>query len=71
MALNKLKFNSINVTPSAGKVIQFDSGADGFETADGGGSMKFIKKWGHLPNDDDQTFVKPIFNSNVKTRIKL
>ena len=44
MALNKLKFNSINVTPSAGKVIQFDSGADGFETADGGGSMKFIKK---------------------------
>ena len=44
MALNKLKFNSINVTPSAGKVIQFDSGADGFETADGGGSIKFIKK---------------------------
>tara|TARA_R110002020_G_scaffold210866_1_gene417131 strand:- start:321 stop:917 length:597 start_codon:yes stop_codon:yes gene_type:complete len=34
-------------------------------------TMKFIKKWGHLPNDDDQTFVKPIFNSNVKTRIKL
>ena len=44
MALNKLKFNSINVTPSAGKVIQFDSGADGFETASGGGSMTFIKK---------------------------
>ena len=44
MALNKLKFNSINVTPSAGKVIQFDSGADGFETASGGGSIKFIKK---------------------------
>ena len=34
-------------------------------------TMKFIKKWGQLPNDDDQTFVKPIFNSNVKTRIKL
>lgn len=32
---------------------------------------KFIKKWGRLPDHDASTFVKPIFNSNVKTRIKL
>ena len=39
MALNKLKFNSINVTPSASKAIRFNSGANGFETASAGGSL--------------------------------
>ena len=32
MALNKLKFNSINVTPAANKALKFNSSADGFET---------------------------------------
>ena len=31
---------------------------------------KFINKWGRLPEEDAATFVKPIYNSNVKTRIK-
>lgn len=31
--------------------------------------QKFIKKWGRLPDHDDQTFVKPIFGTNVKTRL--
>jgi len=31
--------------------------------------QKFIKKWGRLPEDDDQTFVKPIHSTNVKTRL--
>ena len=31
--------------------------------------QKFIKKWGRLPEDDDQTFVKPIHGTNVKTRL--
>ena len=44
MALNKLKFNSLNVTPSASKAIKFNSSANGFETGDAGGAMKFIKK---------------------------
>ena len=39
MALNKLKFNSINVTPAASKAIRFNSGANGFETASAGGSL--------------------------------
>ena len=39
MALNKLKFNSINVTPSASTAIRFNSDADGFETASAGGSL--------------------------------
>jgi len=30
---------------------------------------KFIQKWGRLPEDDDQTFVKPIHGTNVKTRL--
>ena len=44
MAISKLNFNSINVTPSANAAIGFDSGADDLETGAGGGSMKFIKK---------------------------
>ena len=44
MALNKLKFNSINVTPVAGEAIKFNSSANGFETGSAGGAMTFIKK---------------------------
>jgi|TARA_R110001583_G_scaffold72898_4_gene203553 GT2 family glycosyltransferase len=32
-------------------------------------TQRFIEKWGRLPEEDDQTFVKPIINSTVKTRI--
>jgi len=39
MALNKLKFNSINVTPAASKAIRFNSSANGLETASAGGSL--------------------------------
>jgi len=42
MALNKLKFNSINVTPAASKAIRFNSSANGLETADAGGSLSKI-----------------------------
>lgn len=44
MAISKLNFNSLNVTPSANSAIGFDSGADDLETGAGGGSMVFIKK---------------------------
>ena len=44
MALNKLKFNSLNVTPTAGKGIGFNSSADGLEATHEGGAMTFIKK---------------------------
>ena len=44
MALNKLKFNSINVTPAASEALKFNSSADGFETGSAGGAMTFIKK---------------------------
>lgn len=30
---------------------------------------KFINKWGRLPEEDEETFVKPITGTNVKTRI--
>jgi len=32
-------------------------------------TQRFINKWGKLPEDDEQTFVKPIYGTNVKTRI--
>ena len=44
MALNKLKFNSINVTPTASEALKFNSSANGFETGSAGGAMKFISK---------------------------
>ena len=44
MALNKLKFNSLNVTPVAGKTVGFNSSANGLEATLSGGSMRFIKK---------------------------
>ena len=44
MALNKLKFNSLNVTPTAGKTVGFNSDADGLEATFSGGAMTFIKK---------------------------
>ena len=44
MALNKLKFSSINVTPVAGKALKFNSSANGFETGSAGGAMTVIKK---------------------------
>jgi len=44
MALSKLKFNSFNVTPTAGKTVGFNSNADGLEATLSGGSMTFIKK---------------------------
>tara|TARA_R110000765_G_scaffold336165_2_gene426544 strand:+ start:268 stop:936 length:669 start_codon:yes stop_codon:yes gene_type:complete len=44
MAISKLNFNSLNVTPTAGKAVSFDSGADDLEATLSGGSMVFIKK---------------------------
>ena len=44
MALNKLKYNSLNVTPVANKAISFDSDPDALEATLSGGSMTFIKK---------------------------
>ena len=31
--------------------------------------QKFINKWGRLPEEDESTFVKPIYNTNVRTRL--
>ena len=44
MALNKLKYNSLNLTPAANKAISFDSDADALEATLGGVAMTFIKK---------------------------
>ena len=44
MAISKLNFNSLNVTPTASKGIGFDSGADDLEASFSGGAMVFISK---------------------------
>jgi len=56
MALNKLKYNSLNVTPAASEGIRFDSGADGFETASAGGNLTKIKTL-TASSSDDLSFV--------------
>ena len=57
MALSRLNYNSLNVTPTAGKGIGFDSGADDLEATFSGGNMVFIKKLTSDGSDDDLTFV--------------
>ena len=44
MALSKVNFNSMNVTPSASKAIKFNSSNNGLETGDIGGSLVFISE---------------------------
>ena len=42
MALSKVNFNSLNVTPSASKVLKFNSNNNGLEAGDVGGSLVLI-----------------------------
>ena len=42
MALSKVNFNSMNVTPAASKAIKFNSDNDGLETGDIGGSLVLL-----------------------------
>ena len=44
MALSRLNYNSLNVTPTASKGIGFDAGADDLAATFSGGAMTFIKK---------------------------
>ena len=44
MALSKVNFNSMNVTPSASKAIKFNSSNNGLETGDIGGSLVLISE---------------------------
>ena len=57
MALSRLTYNSLNVTPTASKGIGFDSGADDLAATFTGGSMRFIKKLTSDGSDDDLSFV--------------
>ena len=52
MALSKLNYNSLNLTPVAGNGIGFDSGADDLEASFSGNSMVFIKKLTASTSDD-------------------
>ena len=57
MALSRLNYNSLNVTPTASKGIGFDSGADDLSTDFAGGAITFIKKLTSDGSDDDLSFV--------------
>ena len=42
MALSKVNFNSLNVTPTASKTVKFNSNNNGLEAGDVGGSLVLI-----------------------------
>ena len=42
MALSKVNYNSMNVTPAASKAIKFNSSNNGLETGDIGGDMVLL-----------------------------
>ena len=42
MALSKVNFNSLNVTPTASKFLMWNSDADALQASDVGGSLKLI-----------------------------
>ena len=42
MALSKVNFNSLNVTPTASKVLKFNSSNDGLEAGDVGGALVLL-----------------------------
>jgi len=44
MALSKVNFNSMNVTPAASKAIKFNSSNNGLETGDLGGNLVLISE---------------------------
>ena len=44
MALSKVNFNSMNVTPAASKAVKFNSSNNGLETGDLGGSLVLISE---------------------------
>lgn len=49
----------------------FSSKSNRQKKAENDNALKFYHKWGQMPTHDESTFVKPIYNSNVKTRIEL
>ena len=57
MALSRLNYNSLNVTPTASKGIGFDSGADDLAATFSGGAMTFIKKLTSDGSDATLSFV--------------
>ena len=47
----------------------FNSKSKRQQTAEQVNAQKFARKWGRLPDHDEETFVKPIHGTNVKTRL--
>ena len=47
----------------------FNSKSNRQQEAENNNIQKFITKWGRLPDHDDHTFVKPIYNKNVPTKL--
>jgi len=39
------------------------------QAAETSNAQKFYNKWGQMPDHDNETFVKPIYGTNIKTRL--
>ena len=73
MALSKVDFNNINVTPAASKALKWNSSANGFETGDLGGSIVLIKTTTISSSTSDVSFIHGtsgvVFDSTYKEYI--
>ena len=70
MALSKVNFNSMNVTPSASKAVKFNSSNNGLETGNIGGSLVLIKTTTISSSTSDVSFIHGasdvVFDSTYK-----
>ena len=73
MALSKVNYNSMNVTPAASKAIKFNSDNDGLETGDISGSLVLIKTTTISSSTSDVSFIHGssdvVFDSTYKEYI--
>jgi hypothetical protein len=60
MALSKVDFNNINVTPAASKALKWNSSANGFETGDLSGNMVLLSTFTSDGSDDTADFTSGI-----------
>ena len=67
MALSKVNFNSMNVTPSASKAIKFNSSNNGLETGDIGGNLILISE--HTFSSDASITITSGIDSTYKEYI--
>ena len=70
MAISKVNFNSLNVTPSASKFLAWDGDADALAAANIGGAMNLIATATGNGNDESASGFMHLFDPSNTTFVK-